>query len=170
MAHQIFRHKQDKWWNKSFPCTWRWNGDTHILLFQVQVSITNRVKNVKLCEWLTDCPGAGTSEGGGYMAIWLYRPQRIRFAPPQGSVIVRLQFDKFVLSAPQSRRVYYINLCAAAAPFQNPSRISPFKPPYLHVWEIWYKWVFTLCVDERRVITCTGRCKFKEILFIFKEK
>lgn len=128
MAHQIFRHKQDKWWNKSFPCTWRWNGDTHILLFQVQVSITNRVKNVKLCEWLTDCPGAGTSEGGGYMAIWLYRPQRIRFAPPQGSVIVRLQFDKFVLSAPQSRRVYYINLCAAAAPSRIPLASVPSSP------------------------------------------
>jgi len=45
-------------------------------------------------------------------------------------VIVSLPFDKFVLSAPQSRIVYYINLCA-----MRPSRSPrcPFFPSAPHM-------------------------------------
>lgn len=157
---QIFRYRQDKWWNKSFPSTWRRNEEIHILLFQVQVSITNRVKNVKLCEWLTTGQGRGhygpgaprgvaSRVGCGMNALDLH-PHRAERQPrphPRRRHQSCFQIDKFVLSAPEPRRVYYINLCELQVPY-------PFFPTY---GEIWYKWVFTLCVDQYRALSYTER-------------
>jgi len=144
--------------------------EIHTLLFQVQVSITNRVKNVKLSEWLTDWPGTGISGISGGLWGWLCRPQRIGFAPPQGSVTVIVISSSSVsrstsLSCQRRSRVEFItSICVRCAPPGPPG--VPFSPP-LHIWEIWYKWVFTLCVDERRALVSTGE-KILSNLNIFK--